>query len=104
MAQFTFFGETIRYIWKLGMDEVMDTSKSIDVSPKKKKRNNGWKGKWDQQNERSTICTMTDKTKSSTIHPNFGLNSLTQWKFVKHGEDGYASEDMVNGKGYLQQE
>lgn len=38
MTEFNFSGETIRCIWRLGLDEVMNPSKSIDVALKKKKK------------------------------------------------------------------
>ena len=48
MVNFCVSGETIQQIWRLGRERVIDTTKSLDVSSKKKGRC-GRKRKWDEE-------------------------------------------------------
>ena len=83
MVNFGVSGETIRRIWRLGREGVMDPTKSLDVSSKKKGKC-GRKRKWGKEKlEEVRSITLCDRQTLDRFAFCIGVPKTSMWRLLQ---------------------
>jgi hypothetical protein len=86
MVNFGVSGETIRRIWRLGREGVMNPTKSLDVSSKKKGKC-GRKRKWDEEKLKEVKnIPLYDRQTLDRFAFCIGIPKTFLWRLLKDGQ------------------